>query len=102
MPDIASLHPVLVHIVIVGGGIGILFRWLYLTGKAPWANPAGGAASRRGARSSRGWPRHRARRRTHRSSEFLAPCARCSSTRTAGKPDLAHLHVPRHRRGSWP
>src|SRR5690349_17408656 len=39
MPDIAVFHPQLVHIVIVGGGLGILFRWLNLTGKAPWANP---------------------------------------------------------------
>ena len=38
MPDIAVFHPIIVHIVIVGGGIGILFRWLYLSGKAPWAN----------------------------------------------------------------
>jgi uncharacterized membrane protein len=40
MPDIGSLHPQIVHFVIVGAGLGIFFRWVSLTGKLAWTGPA--------------------------------------------------------------
>jgi uncharacterized membrane protein len=40
MPEIGVFHPQIVHIVIVGAGLGILFRWVSLTGKLPWTSPA--------------------------------------------------------------
>ena len=40
MPEIGVFHPQIVHIVIVGAGLGILFRWISLTGKLTWTSPA--------------------------------------------------------------
>jgi uncharacterized membrane protein len=40
MPEIGVFHPQIVHIVIVGAGLGILFRWVSLTGKLTWTSPA--------------------------------------------------------------
>lgn len=40
MPNIGPYHPQIVHFVIVGAGLGILFRWVWLTGKANWTGPA--------------------------------------------------------------
>ncbi len=40
MPDIGSFHPQIVHFVIAGLSLGILFRWLSLTGKLPWTDRA--------------------------------------------------------------
>ncbi len=40
MPNIGFFHPQIVHFVIVGAGLGIFFRWVSLTGKFKWTNPA--------------------------------------------------------------
>ena len=40
MPNIAALHPQLVHFVIALGLVGILLRWISLPGKWTWLNPA--------------------------------------------------------------
>lgn len=40
MPDIGYYHPQIVHFVIAGLSLGILFRWLSVTGKFPWADRA--------------------------------------------------------------
>lgn len=40
MPNIAEFHPQIVHFVIAGAGLGILFRWLSLTGKLKWSDHA--------------------------------------------------------------
>jgi len=40
MPDLAPLHPQIVHFAIVLCLIGVAFRWLSLTGKVPFAGPA--------------------------------------------------------------
>jgi uncharacterized membrane protein len=39
-PDIGYFHPQIVHFVIAGLGLGILFRWLSVTGKWPWTDRA--------------------------------------------------------------
>ncbi|MEP7325455.1 MAG: tetratricopeptide repeat protein [Gemmatimonadota bacterium] len=41
MPNIASFHPVLVHVVIVLGIVGVICRLVSLTGLMPWTRPAG-------------------------------------------------------------
>ena len=43
MPNLAYYHPLIVHFVIAGAGLGILFRWLSLTGKLTWTNGAAAA-----------------------------------------------------------
>ncbi len=43
MPDIAVLHPQLVHFAMVLGIVGVLFRLISLTGKAGWTNSAAAA-----------------------------------------------------------
>jgi uncharacterized membrane protein len=40
MPDIAALHPQVVHFVVALGIIGVLFRIVSLTGKLSWTSPA--------------------------------------------------------------
>lgn len=40
MPDIALFHPQIVHFVIAGAGLGLLFRWISLTGKLKWTDGA--------------------------------------------------------------
>lgn len=40
MPDIASLHPQVVHFVVALGIIGVLLRIVSLTGKLAWTSPA--------------------------------------------------------------
>ncbi len=40
MPDIAPLHPQIVHFVIALCFVGVAFRWLSLTNKVPFAAPA--------------------------------------------------------------
>jgi uncharacterized membrane protein len=40
MPDIATYHPVIVHFAIALLIVGVVFRWLSLTGRAPFAGPA--------------------------------------------------------------
>jgi uncharacterized membrane protein len=40
MPNIAAYHPVVVHIAIGFLVAGVLFRWLSLTGRVPFASPA--------------------------------------------------------------
>lgn len=40
MPNIASLHPVVVHIVVVCGIVGVIFRWVSLTGRLSWTRHA--------------------------------------------------------------
>jgi uncharacterized membrane protein len=40
MPDLAPLHPQIVHFVIVLCLVGVAFRWLSLTNKVPFAGPA--------------------------------------------------------------
>lgn len=41
MPNIAYFHPVIVHVVIVLGIVGVLCRLASLTGLMPWTRPAG-------------------------------------------------------------
>jgi uncharacterized membrane protein len=43
MPDIASLHPIIVHFVVALGILGVLFRLVSLTGKLSWTGPAAAA-----------------------------------------------------------
>ena len=43
MPDIAVLHPQLVHFAMVLGIVGVLFRLISLTGEAGWTNSAAAA-----------------------------------------------------------
>jgi uncharacterized membrane protein len=40
MPDIASLHPEVVHFVVVLAIVGAVLRWFALTGKLPFTRPA--------------------------------------------------------------
>lgn len=40
MPNIAVFHPQIVHFVIAGAVLGILFRWVSLTGKLKWTDGA--------------------------------------------------------------
>lgn len=40
MPNIAEFHPQIVHFVIAGAALGILFRWVSLTGKLTWTDGA--------------------------------------------------------------
>lgn len=40
MPDIAALHPQVVHFVVALGIVGVLFRIVSLTGKAAWTSPS--------------------------------------------------------------
>ena len=40
MPDLAAYHPVIVHFSIVLLVVGALFRWLTLSGRAPFASPS--------------------------------------------------------------
>ena len=40
MPNIGFFHPQIVHFVIAGAGLGIFFRWVSLTGKLKWTDPA--------------------------------------------------------------
>jgi uncharacterized membrane protein len=40
MPDIAALHPIVVHFVIALGIVGVVFRLVALTGRMGWTGPA--------------------------------------------------------------
>lgn len=40
MPDIGLFHPQIVHFVVALLGAGVVGRWLWLTGRVPWAGPA--------------------------------------------------------------
>lgn len=40
MPNLAPLHPQIVHFAIVLCLVGVAFRWLSLTGKVPFSDPA--------------------------------------------------------------
>src|SRR6266498_2238671 len=40
MPNLASWHPQIVHFAIVLLAVGVLFRWISLTGRAPFTGPA--------------------------------------------------------------
>src|SRR5436190_1955627 len=40
MPNIGAYHPVIVHFVIVLLILGVIFRWISLTGRAPFTAPA--------------------------------------------------------------
>jgi uncharacterized membrane protein len=43
MPDIGFYHPEIVHFVVALLLVGVLFRWISLTGKAPFTRPAAAA-----------------------------------------------------------
>lgn len=43
MPDIGFYHPLIVHFVIALAMVGVLFRWVSLTGKAKFTGPAAAA-----------------------------------------------------------
>jgi len=40
MPNIASYHPIIVHFAIALLVVGVIFRWISLTGRAPFTGPA--------------------------------------------------------------
>src|SRR5436309_6410577 len=40
MPNIGSYHPVIVHFAIAFLIVGVIFRWVSLTGRAPFTGPA--------------------------------------------------------------
>jgi uncharacterized membrane protein len=40
MPNLAAFHPQIVHFVIALLCVGVLFRWISLTGRAPFTGPA--------------------------------------------------------------
>ena len=40
MPDIGPYHPIIVHFAIALLIVGVVFRWLFLTGRAAFAGPA--------------------------------------------------------------
>ena len=40
MPNLASFHPQIVHFAIALLCVGVLFRWISLTGRAAWTGPA--------------------------------------------------------------
>ena len=40
MPNIASWHPQIVHFAVALLCVGVLFRWISLTGRAAWTGPA--------------------------------------------------------------
>src|SRR6266550_528105 len=40
MPNIGAYHPVIVHFVLVLLILGVIFRWVSLTGRAPFSGPA--------------------------------------------------------------
>jgi len=40
MPNLASFHPAIVHFAIVLLAVGVLFRWISLTGRAAFTGPA--------------------------------------------------------------
>src|SRR2546423_12695681 len=41
MPNIGDYHPMIVHFVIALVILGVIFRWISLTGRAPFSGPAG-------------------------------------------------------------
>jgi uncharacterized membrane protein len=43
MPNLASFHPQIVHFAIALLCVGVLFRWISLTGRAAWTGPAAAA-----------------------------------------------------------
>src|SRR5712691_4478149 len=40
MPNIGSYHPIIVHFAIALLVVGVIFRWVSLTGRAPFTGPA--------------------------------------------------------------
>src|SRR5438045_6617255 len=40
MPNLAVYHPIIVHFAIAMLIVGVIFRWISLTGRAPFAGPA--------------------------------------------------------------
>src|SRR3989442_15627322 len=40
MPNIGAYHPVIVHFAIALLVLGVIFRWVSLTGRAPFTGPA--------------------------------------------------------------
>src|SRR6266498_5470462 len=40
MPNLAAYHPIIVHFAIALLVVGVIFRWIYLTGRAPFTGPA--------------------------------------------------------------
>ena len=40
MPNIGAYHPVIVHFAIALLILGVVFRWISLTGRAPFTGPA--------------------------------------------------------------
>src|SRR3954468_10528238 len=40
MPNIGAYHPIIVHFAIVLLIVGVVFRWVSLTGRAPFTGPA--------------------------------------------------------------
>src|SRR2546427_6258941 len=40
MPNIGAYHPIIVHFAIALLVIGVIFRWISLTGRAPFTGPA--------------------------------------------------------------
>jgi uncharacterized membrane protein len=40
MPNIGAYHPIIVHFAIVLLVVGVIFRWVSLTGRAPFSGPA--------------------------------------------------------------
>src|SRR5258708_33135221 len=40
MPNIGVYHPIIVHFAIVLLILGVIFRWVSLTGRAPFSGPA--------------------------------------------------------------
>ena len=43
MPNLATLHPVIVHFAIALAVAGVLLRWAWLSGRVGWAGPAASA-----------------------------------------------------------
>src|SRR4029453_13970578 len=42
MPDIGFYHPIVIHFAIGLLAVGVLFRWMSLTGRTPFPGPAAG------------------------------------------------------------
>src|SRR2546425_1750022 len=40
MPNIGAYHPIIVHFAIALVILGVIFRWVSLTGRAPFTGPA--------------------------------------------------------------
>jgi uncharacterized membrane protein len=89
MPNIAEFHPQIVHFVIAGAGLGILFRWLSLTGKLKWTDHAATALIVIGAAA--GWAAVRSGTEAHGPAERVPGAVRAVQVHEEEGEELRNL-----------